>query len=252
MNCARGALDLPPGAYYRGYGAAEPGREWGMSFRIFGAPFCVEGGNVGRGRRDTDRCAQCRLRSDLCICALIQPIATRTRVVVVMHRIERYKSTNTARLLAAALKNASLTEWGVWGEECVLPPLAQAAVLFPDPSAETLTAKWVARQREPVTLVVPDGNWRQATKVVRKTEQLRGLPKLALPEGPPTRFILRRNTRPGATCTIEAAARALAILEGPERGLDVQRHLEQLFDELQRRVLWSRRTSAPWPASHSD
>ena len=39
---------------------------------------------------------------------------------------------------------------------------------------------------------------------------------MCLPECPSSRYDLRRNVRAGGLCTLEAIARALAILEHPE------------------------------------
>jgi len=46
---------------------------------------------------------------------------------------------------------------------------------------------------------------------------------------------LRRAARPGQLCTLEAIARALGVLEGPE----VQRQLEGLLRIMVERTLWS-------------
>src|SRR5215510_6256239 len=52
------------------------------------------------------RCADCRMHRSLCICALLPRIATRTRVVLVLHQLEARKPTNTGALAARCLENS--------------------------------------------------------------------------------------------------------------------------------------------------
>jgi DTW domain-containing protein YfiP len=89
-----------------------------------------------------------------------------------------------------------------------------------------------------VTLVVPDGNWRQASKVYKRVPGLRGVPCVTLPKGPPSRYRLRAEAHPKGLSTLEAIARALGILEGAH----VQRELERVLTVMVERTLWARGT----------
>jgi DTW domain-containing protein YfiP len=74
---------------------------------------------------------------------------------------------------------------------------------------------------EPVVLLVPDGNWSQARRIVHRDPDARDAEAVRLPPGAPSRYRLRRSPREGTVSTLEAVARALAVLEGEaiERGL---------------------------------
>jgi DTW domain-containing protein YfiP len=84
----------------------------------------------------------------------------------------------------------------------------------------------------PRTLLVLDGSWPQARRMAQRIPALRGLPRLALP-APATR-VERMRTPPRADglATLEAIARALELLEGPE----IARPLDALFAEVVRRA----------------
>ncbi len=84
--------------------------------------------------------------------------------------------------------------------------------------------------------MVADGTWRQTTRMVRRDPTLSRLPRIRLPEGPPSRYRLRTHPDPARVSTLEAIARALGVLEGA----DVQRRLEALFDIMVERTLWTR------------
>ena len=86
-------------------------------------------------------------------------------------------------------------------------------MLFPAPGARELVPADVAVRG--LVLLVPDGSWTQARKAIRRDPALAGVETVTLPPGPPSRYRLRRSPRDGGLCTLEAIARALAILEGP-------------------------------------
>ncbi|HVU03672.1 MAG TPA: tRNA-uridine aminocarboxypropyltransferase [Polyangiaceae bacterium] len=186
---------------------------------------------------DAPRCVRCRLHVGLCLCASLPSIETRTRVLVVMHRFEDRKPTNTGRLVAACLPNSDVY---VRGEESRMDrPLesfegVRPVVLFPGPTARPL-ADFLGGDG-PVTLVVPDGNWRQAGKTSKRVRELASLPCAALPHGPPSEYALRRESRPERLSTMEAVARALGLLEGPE----VEAALLTVFRTVVERALWAR------------
>jgi DTW domain-containing protein YfiP len=180
-----------------------------------------------RGRSDPAlRCPACRLHHALCICDRLPSIPTRTRVVLVLHQLEARKPTNTGRLALRCLPNGLVVVRGrptadglpaAAGAGGGPPPwLAEApnpVLLFPDEDARPL-AEWRPGAGPPVTLVVPDGTWRQASNTRRRIPGLDRAPAAALAPGASSRYRLRRARREGCVSTLEAIARALAILEG--------------------------------------
>jgi DTW domain-containing protein YfiP len=169
------------------------------------------------------------MHADRCVCALIVPLATATRVVVVMHRREWAKTTATAHLAALALPQCEIRVRGEQGEPVqtadLLDPARRSLLLFPSEDAATLTPAFVAADPRPVTLIVPDGSWGQAAKVHKREPALAAVPRVVLPPGPPSRYRLRHEPREGGLATFEAIARALGVLEGPA----AQQRLEALL-----------------------
>ncbi len=173
------------------------------------------------------------MRTELCLCRDLAPMATRTRVLVLLHRVERYRTTNTGRIATLALADSELREWNLLGTPNDPSGLTGEGVylLYPGEQAGVLT------QGTPVrTLVLPDATWRRTRRMVHRSPELAALPRLALPPGPPSAFQLRTNRNPQSVCTLEALARALGILEGPA----VQRHLEEALEAVTTRVLSTR------------
>ena len=178
------------------------------------------------------------MHRSLCICGLLPRIATRTRVVLVLHQLELNKPTNTGLVAARCLENSALVYRGraprdanAAAAEPLVSAGAQALVLFPHPDATPLES-WRGRD---VLLVVPDGTWSQAASTRRRLPELAALPCVSLP--PPAHDVdrLRAAPRPGRMATLEAVAVALGILEGP----DVQAALMRVYRTMTDRTLWT-------------
>ena len=167
--------------------------------------------------RDLTPCPGCRLHGWLCLCARAPRVVTRTSLLLVVHVHELGRTSNTARLLTLAVRDAALVGHG--GREppadlaARVPAGATPIVLFPGRGARPLTPELVAGLPSPPALVVPDGNWRQAARMVKRLPLLAGAVKVALPARAFEGAALRRN-RPGRMSTYEAVAQALGILEG--------------------------------------
>jgi DTW domain-containing protein YfiP len=178
----------------------------------------------------------------LCVCDLVpRPrLETRTRLVLIIHRYEDRKPTNTGRLAAACLANSEVIVRGHEWQPTppfACPPDTQPLLLFPHEGSLPLTE--LAIPRRPVTLIVPDGNWRQASKVRQRVPGLRDVPCVSLPPGAPSDYRLRTEAHEAGLATIEAIARAFGLLEGGA-GPRVQASLEFVFRAMVDRTLWSR------------
>lgn len=183
------------------------------------------------------------MHASLCVCPLIPRIETRTRVVLLIHRAEDRKPTNTGRLATECLVNSDVIVRG--REESPTVPFSAPAgfrpvLLFPHEDATPL-ATFVAADRDPrpVALVVPDGNWRQASRVRNRVPHLRDVPCVSLPPGDPSGYRLRFEAHPAGLATLEAIARALRVLERSE-GPAVEAALMHPFRVMVERTLWSR------------
>ena len=179
-------------------------------------------------------------KSEGCICALIKPVATSTRVLIVMHDDEVKKPTNTGRLASLVLERSAIHVVGdgprapvTFGDD------EKPLLLFPSKDALALKDVVAAAAGVPRTLVVPDGTWRQARKMPARVVGLAGIPCCILDDDAPTEYRLRNERRTGGLATLEAIARALRILEGP-RGAAVEEALLVPFRAMVARTLATR------------
>ena len=155
------------------------------------------------------RCTRCLYQQRVCLCAEIPRIETQTRIVIVRHHREAFRSSNSGRLAHHALANSEIVDHGGMGGPTVLPPLEGAWLVFPA-GAPTV----IAPVPPPRQLVFLDASWSQARKMYLKLSGLRGLPILRLPDAPMPAARLRKSPGEGRVSTIEAIARALRLIEG--------------------------------------
>ncbi len=71
----------------------------------------------------------------------------------------------------------------------------------------------VDRERTPIQLIVPDGTWRQASKIQSRHPELKDLPKVKIAAPDNSTFQLRAQSRPEGMATLQAIAYALGIIE---------------------------------------
>jgi DTW domain-containing protein len=166
-------------------------------------------------------CERCLLQRRVCLCAEIPVLASRTRIVIVRHHLERHRSSNTGRLAHMSLTNSELIEHGGTNGPAILPPLDGAMLLYPLGEVTT-----ICPEPPPRLLVVLDATWSQARRMYRKLAPVRGLPILHIPDDDRVAERLRASPGGGRVSTIEAIAGALRLLEGDV----VATALERLFD----------------------
>jgi len=176
------------------------------------------------------RCSRCARPSSHCLCALIPRLSSRTRVLILQHPAEASHALNTARLAALALDNGELRV----GER--FPDLEAEAkrsdyrscLLFPGEQAMPLAE--LAGDGRPLQLIVPDGTWRKARRILHVNPALAALPRVALPDGLVSRYRLRKAPMAGALSTLEAIVCALNMLEEPVRFEAMLRPFEVLIE----------------------
>jgi DTW domain-containing protein YfiP len=168
--------------------------------------------------RDPTPCPACRHPGWLCVCAHAPRVGIRTPLLLVVHVHDLGRTSNTVRLLTLAIRDTTTVRHGEFPAPADpaghLPAGVTPIVLFPGHGAKPLTPELVASLPSPPALVVPDGNWRQASRMVKRLPLLAGAVKVALPDRAFAGTALRRNPTGHHMSTFEAVAQALALLEG--------------------------------------
>lgn len=185
-------------------------------------------------------CLRCRLRQEVCLCGEARAIDADMRLILVLHSLEARKMSNTGHLAALVIPDTRIAVHGHRDQPVDLTELNQThapngrpwrtLLMFPGLGARELTPDYAEELRAPLAdgvrprlrLVVPDGTWRQARRMVQRLPELNTLPRIILPVDPAwnLRDKLRPRGNPQAvrTSTCEAIASAVATLASPEAG----------------------------------
>ncbi len=158
-------------------------------------------------------CRRCLRPEGFCVCAGLGPIPSRTRVLLLQHPREARLAICSAGLTRVALENAELHRGVRFEDDPRVRELVSrpgAALLFPGDGATPVDA---LADRPPELLVVVDGTWLQAEKMLAASPSLASLPRVALSGHESGYGALRREPAQGHLSTIEAVAHALGALE---------------------------------------
>jgi DTW domain-containing protein YfiP len=175
-----------------------------------------------RKRKTKDPCLGCYLHKEICICALIPTLDLKTKITLVVHAKELKRTTNTGRLALKALVNSEMLVRGESREALdlsnLLSPQYRSLLFYPSEDAVELTREFVTMSELPIQLIVPDGNWRQASKVHIRHKELASIPRVKISTRNENPLHMRLETTEEGMATLEAIAQALTIIEGTETG----------------------------------
>ena len=190
-------------------------------------------------------CTTCLRAESACICHWITPIHSQASLLILQHPLEVGNAKNSARLLHLSVTGSTMTigETFAPGElDTLLHADARIPVLlYPDtPGDAGLPAppSFPALPASALRLVVLDATWRKSRKMLYLNPLLQQLPRLALTDVAPSGYRIRKAHAPHQLSSLEAAAQALAQLEG-----DAARYapLRQAFDGfVEQQAAWFR------------
>lgn len=179
------------------------------------------------------RCPRCRRPASACWCADLTPITTATRVVFLQHPREARVAIGTARIAHLGLAGSELYEGIEFAHHPRVAELVAsrgAVLLFPGRGAVAPDAL----DFPPKTLVVIDGTWPEARKMIALNPALNALPRVGFAPRKPGNYRIRREPAPHCVATVEAVVEVLTAFE---RAPDRFAQLLAAFDSMVERQL---------------
>ncbi len=175
-------------------------------------------------------CLRCRRPEVVCVCGALRPVESRTHVVFLQHPREAKVGVSTCRLAHLSLPNSEMhvglrAEGSRRLESLVREP--DTMVLFPGPGSVDVHDLPVP----PRTLLVVDGTWINARKVLQRSPLLAALPRVGFVPEQPGNYRIRKEPAPECVSTIEAVAYVLEQLErAPGRFIPMLAAFERMVD----------------------
>jgi hypothetical protein len=165
-----------------------------------------------------NRCTKCLVTKDYCCCNQISAHKIKTRIDVIMHKLELYQTSNSAKLTFNSLpENVYIHYRGLKENPINMNFINHSEYspiyLFPYEDASVLDQSFLNNLSKPIQLIVPDGRWSQAKKIYRREKELADIPCFKLPPLGQSQYELRRQNHEHRVCTHEAISYALGIIE---------------------------------------
>lgn len=164
------------------------------------------------------RCPGCGLRPDTCVCARLPRVRFETPIVLVQHVREKFKPTNTGKLLARLAEGTTLISCGIrepaFDPVFLKDPAVDWRLIFPREGAPVLDRTMRPAPGRRFGFVFLDGSWRSCSHMSRRLAGVSELPCLALPTGLPSFWTVRTQHAEAGRSTFEAVLDALQIVEG--------------------------------------
>lgn len=165
------------------------------------------------------KCKKCRMYEDMCLCSEIAKLALpvlKTKITLIMHIKEWLKQTNTGKIVEFLYPNHDLILKGDIGDQELAsfqPDTSYENLILSPAGGSQLTNEYLSAFSRPVNLIVPDGTWSQARKIIRRNSNLLKLPKVRLKTVTKSGLYIRKHPEMLNVSTIEAVSEALSILE---------------------------------------
>lgn len=167
-------------------------------------------------------CNHCLRPEKVCVCDFITPINNQLSVGILQHPSEQQQVKGTAVLARLSLQQlhfwvaeeiqhqSSLLDW--------LNNAKTTYLLYPQndtnkPMVPEIAAKNLDVDKT-VQVLVLDGTWKKAYKLLMLNPILQTLPRVVLPQPPPSNYQIRQVKKDGTLSTIEAIYELLSQAEG--------------------------------------
>jgi DTW domain-containing protein YfiP len=164
------------------------------------------------------------------VCDAVPRIELTTKITLVIHHRELSRNSNTGLLALRALVNSEVRIRGEGREALdlqeLLSPQYRTFLFFPCADAVELDRALATQDRRPIQLIVPDGTWRQARKILFRHPELKELLRVKISTPNHSTFQLRAQSRPERMATLPAIAHGLGVIEGDP----VRAQLMNLYD----------------------
>lgn len=164
------------------------------------------------------RCDLCQLAAYACICPWRPTRESRSEFLLLMHRDEVFKPTNTGRLIADVFPDK--THVFAWSRtdpvtgllELLHDETRQCFLIYPaDSDSDRVVQTVIPPSGKTTTFILLDGTWKQSGRMFHLSRWLDAIPVLALPETMIRTYAVRKSHQENYLSTVEAAGLCLEM-----------------------------------------
>ena len=180
-------------------------------------------------------CYACHRPASHCVCSLVVPFKAHCDFLLLQHPHERKKYHSTAKLVLKAITNSKMLRGITFEEKEISAALdgKNPYLLYPGEDAIDCES---APLNEESTVIVIDGTWVEARKIMYRNAYLRSLPKISFKQGILSQYKIRKQPKDFCLSTLECIVH---LLKKSIRGEDTTARLkeyESLFSGFEKMV----------------
>jgi DTW domain-containing protein len=197
---------------------------------------------INESHRNSRRmCWICRQPGAACYCRQIRPLDVGIEFVILIHPLEARRRIATGRMAHLILKNSVLIEGEDYSncsklQKILDDPTRLCLILYPGrdaydldlPGVKAAILDTVSINRKRLTVIVIDGTWATARKMMRLSGNLRNLGMVKFQPREESRFQVRKQPASHCLSTIEAIHTTIEIL-APQEVRSAHDHLLEVF-----------------------
>lgn len=194
---------------------------------------------LARGK-SVERCEKCQLAIYACLCPWQPKLVSDAEFVLLMHRNEVFKPTNTGRLIADVFINTHVFCWSRTDPDLELIKILnddsrQCLIVFPTDAEETgISSRKIFAQipaiEKKITFILLDGTWKQSGRMFHLSQWLKNVPCVSLQDKILRGYAVRKSHDENYVSTAEAAALCLKMM-GEDKNSETLLDYFQLFNE---------------------
>ena len=180
-------------------------------------------------------CPRCERPIDYCYCSELAAEQADINLVILQHPKETRHPMNTARIAELGISNCEIWVGEDFTEHQPLLNLIklnlikekQCYLLFPGPDAQD--SKQVLQKHTPDVVIIIDGTWRKAKRILHLNPQLQALPALSLNHEQLSNYRIRKAPDTASLSTVEAA---VLLLRQVSNKKNAHQSLLDVFDRM--------------------
>lgn len=163
-------------------------------------------------------CYHCYRPKNLCLCTSVNPIATNTKFVILMHPKEFKKTKNgTGRLTHLSLPNSQIYIDVDFTDHKAINALIDnqenlCYVLYPGKESTHLNTQKIELNNRKLVIFIIDSTWPCSVKILRLSRNLQNLPKLSFTHSKTSQFQIKEQPKEFCLSTMESTLTILELL----------------------------------------
>lgn len=139
-------------------------------------------------------CYECFRPLNQCLCNIIAPFTAHFNTIILQHPNERRKYYSTVKLLSKAIRNLRILRGIDFNDEPLLQDRLPQKTYLLYPRSDSIDCSELSLDTDS-TVIILDGTWREASKIIFKNKFLKKLPCLSFKNEIVSNYRIRKQPK---------------------------------------------------------